>query len=359
MRLLVSLSDQSFKATKSVGIFNVSLGLARALIHTPGIEELHILGNDECAETFAGAPSHVKLHRMHTPVPGGWKRLLWDQLGLVKAIRAIRPDWALLPKGFPPYCFPCGNTRLACYVHDIIWEHYEQLHPEQRQHTPFPPFELRYFRTLGLRALAKADLILTSSQFNRERFAAHIPAARTEVVGIGFDTPAATPTPSQGSDLLLYVSPYPHKLTAQAIRWLTPWLAEHPDTRVHLIGTLPDDMAPAVSSAQWIRHGRIHRDELTRIMTTECRLSIYVSAYEGYGMPPIESLMAGLPCLASDIPPIRENIPADCLFPNSDHAAFLAKLDETYARPQLTAPLQLKTWDEIAAQTVRAMQKNK
>ena len=359
MRLLVSLSDQSFKATKSVGIFNVSLGLARALMHTPGIDELHILGNDECAETFADAPSRVRLHRMQNPVPGGWKRLLWDQYGLVKAIRSIRPDWALLPKGFPPYWFPCGRTRLACYVHDIIWEHYEQLPPEQRQHTPFPPFELRYFRTLGLRALAKADLVLTSSQFNRERFAAHIPTARTEVVGIGFDTPSTPPALAQGNGILLYVSPYPHKLTAQAIRWLTPWLAEHPDTRVHLIGSLPDDMAPAVDSAQWIRHGRIRREELTRIMTEECRLSAYFSAYEGYGMPPIESLMAGLPCLASDIPPIRENIPAACLFSNSDHAAFLSKLDEAYAHPHLAAPLQLKTWNQIAEQTVRAMQKSK
>ena len=53
MKILLSLTDQSFRATKSVGIFNVSMGLARGLMHCEGVRELHLLGNDECAAQFA------------------------------------------------------------------------------------------------------------------------------------------------------------------------------------------------------------------------------------------------------------------------------------------------------------------
>ena len=62
MKLLLALTDQSFTATKSVGIFNVSMGLARGLMQAPGVSELHLLGNNECAAHFTNLPPHVHLH---------------------------------------------------------------------------------------------------------------------------------------------------------------------------------------------------------------------------------------------------------------------------------------------------------
>ena len=136
MKLLISLTDQSFAATKSVGIFNVSMGLTRGLMSCGEVSELHILGNQECADSFGDRPSHVYFHLLDKPVPRRFGRIFWDQWGVSRAIRAIRPDWAILPKGFPPF-FPCiGSTRLACYVHDVNWEYYRHLHGGD---SPFPP----------------------------------------------------------------------------------------------------------------------------------------------------------------------------------------------------------------------------
>ncbi len=125
MKLALVLTDQSFISTKSVGIFNVSMGLAYGLMKCPEVKELHILGNEECADSFRNVPSHVHLHLLDKPVPRRFKRVWWDQVGVCAAVRKIAPDWVLMPKGFPPF-FPCfGGARLACYVLDINWEYFE------------------------------------------------------------------------------------------------------------------------------------------------------------------------------------------------------------------------------------------
>lgn len=353
MKLLLSLTDQSFTATKSVGIFNVSMGLAQGLMHCPEVKELHILGNNECKAAFANSPAHVHLHELNRCVPKRFGRIMWDQLGLPAAIRRISPDWAILPKGFPPF-FPClGRTKLACYLHDVIWEYYEQL--GKATASPFPTHEMVYFRTLSKRALATADVVLTSTQFNKQRYLEYAPKANVAVVGIGFDADTP-PAPTRGKDILFYASPFPHKLTTLGVARLNQWLANQSDAdsiRIHTIGALPPGMV--LPDERWIQHGRIPQNELTRLMTSACRVAVYFSAYEGFGMPPVESLRAGLPCIASDLPPIRENIPAQYLFDNEDEASFNSTLSAAYRATEQPECPTFPTWKEVAQRCLHAM----
>ncbi|MDO5449463.1 MAG: glycosyltransferase [Akkermansia sp.] len=357
MKLVLSLTDQSFAATKSVGIFNVSMGLAKGLMQCPEVEELHILGNAECSSHFRDVPPHVHIHLADKPVPGKFSRIWWDQAGVCNAIRRIGADWAILPKGFPPFFPALGHTRLACYLHDVNWEYYTG--PTAPGDSPFPAHELLYFRTLGLRALEVADVVLTSTRFNKARYHAYNPQANVAVAGIGFDTPAR-PAPAQpGRDVLFYVSPYPHKLTALGIERLSAWLAQRPDAqdiRIHLVGRLPQ--GTALPSAQWVQHGRMPGEELDRLMRETCRTAAYFSAYEGFGMPPVECLRAGLPCVASDLPPIRENIPARYLFDSSSEQSFIRTMNAAYDNPRTDDTPAYPTWREVAQRCVRALQNN-
>ncbi len=356
MKLALSLTDQSFIATKSVGIFNVSMGLARGLMDCREVEELHILGNEECAGAFHGCPGHVHLHLAGKAVPRRFARVWWDQWGVSSAIRRIAPDWVLLPKGFPPYFPRLGGARLACYVHDVNWEYYETRRGGGREN-PFPRHQLAYFRRLGLRALAVSDLVLTSTQFNLARFAAHVPGVRAAAVGIGFDSPLREPAATPGADVLFYASPYPHKLTRLGIARLEAWLAARggrgPAPRIHVIGRLPGGCA--LPGGQWVEHGRLPQAELDSLMRGQCRVSVYFSDYEGFGMPPVESLRAGLPCVASDLPPIRENIPARYLFDNADEQSFIRTMDAAYGNPGAIERPAYPDWREVARRAVAAM----
>lgn len=358
MKVLISLTDQSFSATKSVGIFNVSVGLARGLAHCQEISELHILLNQEIAPLFENMPPHVTLHLAEKKVPRRFGRLFWDQIGLPRAIRRLNPDWAILPKGVPPFRPALGKTKLACYVHDVNWEYYARL--DGATANLLPRYQHIYFKSSLLHALKISDLVLTSTNFNRSRYLSYVPSANTQVVGIGFDTELAPFGTRAGRDILFFSSPYPHKLTALGVRYTAAWLAQREDgadIRVHVLGGMPNGVS--LPDERWISYGRIPEKEMRALLTQKCRAATYFSAYEGFGMPPVECLRDGVPCVASSLPPIRENIPAELLFDNEDEASFISALNRAYTMTSMPNRPTYPTWETVAHRVARAMQSTK
>lgn len=355
LKVLISLTDQSFRATKSVGIYNVSVGLAKGLARCEDVRELHILANEEIAPLFADMPPHVHIHLADKAVPVRYGRLWWDQAGISRAVREIQPDWALLPKGVPPFFPRMGKTKLACYVHDVNWEYYAKL----GKGTPnsLPRSQHLYFKSLLLRALRISDLVLTSTQFNKSRYLSYEPRAHTEVVGIGFDREEQPFLSERGRDILFFSSPYPHKLTELGVQRVSAWLnqlgEESKGIRVHVIGGQTPNFA--FPDERWIPYGRLPETEMRRIMTRESRVAVYFSAYEGFGMPPVECLRAGIPCVASDLPPIRENIPAELLFNNDSEESFFAVMTRAYNMTDRPHRPHYPTWQDVARLVVTAM----
>lgn len=356
MKVAISLTDQSFLRTKSMGIFNVSIGLVKGLMKHPDITELHILGNAECREVFENCPKHVHLHLIDRPVPRRFERVWWDQVGLCRAVRRIAPDWIILPKGVPPFFARFGKAKMACYVHDVMWEHYEQRSSSDRK-GPFPWHELMYFRNLSLRAMRVSDLVLTHTQFNADRILHYQPKARIARIGIGYDdTPPSEINFDGRYDILTYASTFPHKCTPLTIQRISEWLGTRPDSdriRVHVVGSMPADMK--LPNERWIHHARIPFEELRALLRETCRMAVYFSDYESYGMPPVECLLNGVPCVASDIPPIRENVPAQYLFKNADKEDFIAKANAAYDGICSFICPQFPTWDEVVDRCVKAM----
>lgn len=355
MKIAIALTDQSFQRTKSMGIFNVSMGLTKGLMSHPSVSELHILGNDECNEAFADCPPHVHLHLLDKPVPRRFGRVWWDQFGLSAYVRKIAPDWLILPKGVPPFFPLLGKTKMACYVHDVMWEHYEQRPPADRAKA-FPLHEFIYFKNLSLHAMKTADVVLTHTQFNQQRILSYVPESKISRIGIGFDSASTAPEKSSKTDILAYASTFPHKRVDLTISRISAWLTqrnEGKDIRVHLVGSLPEGFT--LPDSRWVHHKRIPYTELRQLLQKTCRFAVYFSDYESYGMPPVECLLNGVPCIASDIPPIRENLPERYLIPNDDENAFIAKANELYdGKIPFECPTY-PTWAEVTDRCVRAL----
>lgn len=357
MKVAIVLTDQSFQRTKSVGIFNVSMGLARGLMNCPQIKELHILGNNECQGAFVNCPEHVHVHLTQMPVPRKFARVWWDQIGVCRAIRKINPDWVILPKGMPPLFPRFGKAKMACYVHDVIWEYYDKL--SRAGKNPFPLYERIYFRTLGNKALRSADIVLTSTQFNKSRFEAHCKDVNTAVIGIGFDQEAKAPQKEiKKGNVIFFASTFPHKLTNKGVEFLSAWLEQREDKgdiKIHVLGKWPQEID--IPGKSWLIRGRINQQELIELMKESC-LSFYFSEYEGFGMPPVECLLSGIPCLASDIPPIKENIPAQYLFNNEEKADFIAKANSVYDGQVPFVCPNFPDWQTVSQRCAEALQKH-
>ena len=105
-----------------------------------------------------------------------------------------------------------------------------------------------------------------------------------------------------------------------------------------------------------IWHNRVGNDELRRLYS-ECDFTVYATRIEGFGLPVMESMWFGRPCLCSDEGVIAENAAAGgCLMVDMrDTEAVADGIVKLAGQPGLRRELgeqvlrrKLKTWDEYA-----------
>ncbi len=329
MRLLYTLRDQDLATTKSVGILHVSVAVLHGLVRQPGIRQLDVLANQSLAALLPAPPPHVRYHFTAAPAPRRWQRLWWDQWTLAGWTRRLAPDWLLLPKGFFPL-LRNPTARVSAYVHDNIFGHHARHGAD-----PFPLGEMALFRRALARTAARADVIVTNSAFTAGEIASAY-RCRTPPVAISAPLlPFSAPPPARAETsgpvrVLLLTSPHPHKLTAQAVAWLQRLQAEIPGgLTVTGVGGLPAGLSWP-DQPVWRRHPRLGEADYAGVRAG-CTLLAYFSAYEGFGLPPLEALRDGLRVVASDLPPLRENLPAEILFNNGSYDSFRQAMQRALA----------------------------
>ncbi len=122
-----------------------------------------------------------------------------------------------------------------------------------------------------------------------------------------------------------------------------------------MLGGLPDDVAAEVvvhhiggdacpvggpnasalaaqHGVQWRHVGGNISDEVLNVYRWTCEALLFPSAAEGFGYPPVESMAAGQPVLASDQPAHNELMPEGGCLPAEDFDAWREAVVEVHAR---------------------------
>ena len=339
LSLTVSLADQDFARTKSVGIFNLSLGLTRRLAEGGQFSRLTVLAN----ATLAGSPAWpdgVKCERHEWAVRGRLARLWWDQWGVYSAARRTVNDWLLLPKGFASF-LRRPPLKLAVYVHDAMHDFYQRDHPGA-----VAALEQTYFRRALRASLQHARVVFTNTEFTAQevrRLAtqAGLPPPRVMVAGIGFERPAPAPV-AERRGIVVLASPFPHKRTALAAEWLARWHRESGFAdEVNWVGGLPAGLT-LPDCPNWHRRERLPETDYRRLLA-DARALVFFSEYEGFGMPPVEAALAGACPVFSAIPATREVMgDAGCAFANDDYESFRTAMNFAMKVPRE----QIASWAE-------------
>ena len=299
--LTVSLADQNAARTKSIGIYNFALRFSRALHDGGEVEDLTLLANHfNRAELPAVPRAGCQIVDCSFPTTNHACRVLWDQ-ALLNLYAGS--EWLFLPKGFAPILAPVPS-RLAVYVHDVMGDYYRERYPGYET-----GLESMYFNRSLQASLKRADIVFTNTRFSKgeiERYARRrgIVPPRIDVIGYGFD-PSPAVEDRQEERIIFFASKVPHKRTEMAVRYLEEWLerSKYKGT-VACVGILDEGIRrPAHPAFRWI--GRVPSVELQALLSRS-RVVLYTSEYEGFGMPPVEAVMAGSCPVYSDIPPIRE-----------------------------------------------------
>ena len=337
-------------------------------------------------ETDAG---HTFVFYGTSPLPGGLAERLaalryamrvlpgsggtaWEQWALPRAAAGDSLDVFFAPAYTAPLRLRCP---LALTIHDLSYF----AHPEW-----FGWREGARRRLLTRLSARRARIVLTDTQFSREEIQAHLglPASRIAVVPLGAGLPAvlrgdraqAARAGRAGRDhLVLFVgSVFNRRRVPDLIAAFRLVAGRLPDAKLEIIGenrTFPpqdlDALARASGAGDRIRvRSYVPDDDLADAFSRASAFA-FLSEYEGFGLPPLEALAAGIPPVVLDTPVAREVCgAAACYVAPGDVAGTAAALvdllgsDAARARVLAEAPAVLSryAWPATATRTMEALE---
>lgn len=308
------------------------------------------------------------LHPVMRVLPGSGGTA-WEQWTLPRAAAHDALDLFFAPAYTAPLRLPCP---FALTIHDLSYF----AHPEW-----FGWREGLRRRLLTRLAANRARVVLTVTQFSKDEIQAYLglPAGRIEAIPHGAGLPAAlhaARTPADGAGrapLVLYVGSVFNRRRVPDLITAFGLVAERiPDARLEIIGenrTFPpqdlDALARASPAGDRIRiRSYVPEAELAAAFSRASAFA-FLSEYEGFGLPPLEALAAGVPPVLLDTPVAREVCGAAARFvAPGDVAATAAALvellgSETSRREVLAAApsvLSRYAWPATARRTMEALE---
>jgi len=276
--------------------------LLRALGEIDGVNQYFVFTNYETdSDLVPGRPNFFPVkqavHAVSRPA-----RIVWEQTLLPLAVGARQIDVLLNPGFTAPIL--CGCPQVTVF-HDL--QH--KRHPEH-----FRWFDLPFWRFLLFWSAQVSQTLIAVSDATRadlERFY-RLPPAKIRVVPEGVEpTFFELARRRRPEPFLLSVSTlHPHKNLERLLRMFAEFRKTRPEFRLVIAGLRGFDAAnlerlrdqlgltEAVEFTGWIP-----RDKLYELYARAFAF-LYPSTFEGFGLPVLEALAAGVPAACSSIEPL-------------------------------------------------------
>ena len=250
---------------------------------------------------------------------------LYERLsGHLTAIKPL-PGWGLGARGhlweqfwLPQFCdrrllWSPGNTGPLACANQVVTIHDASTldHPEWFEHN----FAALYGWLLP-RLARRVRAIITVSAFSKERLISRLPIAESKIHvvpnGLSEEFRPRQASEYEGAlDLkdpfFLYVGSLEPRKNLGCL--LKAWdEAAFKDWRLVIVGVrnpIFESMSIKTDSPRVHFMGRLGNRELLSLYRT-AHAFVSPSVYEGFGLPPLEAMACGCPCVVSDIPPHRE-----------------------------------------------------
>jgi glycosyltransferase involved in cell wall biosynthesis len=337
--------------------------LLQALAAIDPVNRYFVFTNRETgADLVPEAPNFT---RMPQGVPATFRpaRLLWEQTALPLAAAHLRLDAMLNPGFTAPFLSPCPQ---ATVFHDMQHEQ----HPEN-----FRWFDLPFWRFFLYWSARRSQRLIAVSQATAVdvlRFYPGIPKQKVVVIPHGVDPEFARVRERRGPERFLLAAStlHPHKNLDGLLRAFAIFRRAHPEFRLIVCGmhgffTGPLhklreelDLEKAVEFPGWIPREQVY-DLFARAWAF-----VYPSRFEGFGLPILEALAAGLPMACSNIEPLASLAgEAAIRFDPADPEEMAAAIERVTTDDELRARLAAEgpgraatyTWDAAARATLDAL----
>lgn len=342
-RVLFDAFELVHGAGKSMGIYNYALRLFRALpAALKSSDELVVACNPLNAGDFQMPDCpNVRQHIVGAGAPSRVDRLIWMKW---RAQRVAR-DWGATvyfsPKGFLPGWW--GATRgltTVVTVHDLIPMWYQERYPGY-----FGWLEERVVVGGLRRTVLHANQVVTHTRVARDDIAQR--TGRSEGLNYivsGFPQCEPGPAPVSHDYLFSVGSRLPHKNTATV-------LAAYAKYRQRVVSPLPllvtgidDPGLPGVRVLKGLS------DEALHGCYAHAKAVIFLSLAEGFGYPPLETMMHGTPLICADLPIFHETTQDVAVFvPPTDAFAVAHAIEQLVGAPEEQLARLRQRGPEVAA----------
>src|SRR5271165_39297 len=319
--------------------------LLSALAKIDSTNEYWIFTNRETGRDLV--PDQSNFHWKPQPVRAAIRlwRLLWEQTGLPLAARHL--DVLFNPGFTAPACCPCPSVTV---FHDLQYKRFPQY---------FRWFDLPFWNLFLWLAVKRSRNLIAVSEATRQDLRRYYDADAV-VVHHGVDPMFRTIADARSpKDYILCVSTlHPHKNLERLLRVYssTPKLP-------HLvIAGMKGFAAKQIEqlAGDHVRiTGWIPRQELYELFRG-ARAFVYPSSFEGFGIPVLEAMAAGIPVACSDIPPLRE-IAGDTViyFDPNDNVSMSGALRQVVEDSSRVEAARARaadfTWEKCARETLAVL----
>ena len=291
-------------------------------------------------------------------------RILWEQSALPLAALRRRVDVLFNPGFTAPIV--CGCPQVTVF-HDL--QH--KRHPEYFRWFDLPFWRALLFASAHLSATLLADSAATATDL---RAFYRLPERKIRTVPLGVDRVffeiGARRAPADPPFLLAVSTLHPHKNLEGLLAAFDRFRRERPRFRLVVVGLRGFEaerleqarrgmgLAGAVEFTGWIPRERLYE------LYQRAFAFVYPSKFEGFGLPVLEALAAGVPTACSDIPPLREVAGDAALrFDPADGAALedamVRVTEDARLRDELAAAGPRRaarfTWEATARATLEAL----